>query len=103
MHQLRVLLVCSALLLAAATTLPNGKTVGGRVLKEGQELDSEQESALPDTSGEQIFEIRGCWGFCRTGCPNTRPRPIHTRPRLTCAHPGTPGTRVRVYLSLIHI
>ena len=88
MHQLRVLLVCSALLLAAATTLPNGKTVGGRVLKEGQELDSEQESALPDTSGEQIFEIRGCWGFCRTGCPQ-HSTPAHTHP--SPAHMRSPG------------
>jgi len=46
-------LACALLALAAVSchTLPNGKVIGGKAYKEGQELDTEQESALPDTSG----------------------------------------------------
>lgn len=48
MSLLRVVLLCSVLVMVAA----DGKVVGGKVMQEGQELDSEQTSALPDTSGE---------------------------------------------------
>jgi len=56
MSLLRVVLLCSVLVVVAA----DGKVVGGKVMQEGQELDSEQTSALPDTSGEQHSTAQPC-------------------------------------------
>jgi hypothetical protein len=56
-------LVLGALLLVVLAAAVQGSEPdprlmrGGKVLKEGMELDTEQESALPDTSG----------GFCQDG------------------------------------
>ena len=60
---MRTHLVLGALLLVVLAAAVQGSEPdprlmrGGKVLKEGMELDTEQESALPDTSG----------GFCQDG------------------------------------
>ena len=44
----------------AETKMPAMRKVGDKILREGMELDHEQEEALPDTSGERPWRRRGC-------------------------------------------
>ena len=42
----------------AETKMPAMRKVGDKILREGMELDHEQEEALPDTSGERPWRRR---------------------------------------------
>ena len=45
----------------AEKKMPAMRKVGDKILREGMELDHEQEEALPDTSGEKaLASARGC-------------------------------------------